>query len=157
MSELKNCPFCGGPATMMICTDNKARMYPTDRIIPDSMKREFTSFCVRCSKCSASTKAFRTKNRAFTAWNKRPEDEPADIVRCRDCVNWMPRHIKLNDGTTRFYLPGEKDVSISVGINVGSQCLVDCNSGYAEDKAVFRSANEFCSRGIRREGSEGSE
>lgn len=80
-----------------------------------------------------------------------PSVDAVEMVRCRDCVNWMPRHIKLNDGTTRFYLPGEKDVSISVGINVGSQCLVDCYSGYAEDKAVFRSANEFCSRGIRRE------
>ena len=76
--------------------------------------------------------------------------DAVEVVMCRDCAYWKPRHIKLNDGSERLYLPGEDYVSITVGINVGSQCMVDEYSGYGCDKSVFRRENDFCSRGIRK-------
>lgn len=79
-----------------------------------------------------------------------PTIDAVEVVRCRDCVYWKPRHIKLNDGSERAYFPGESYVEITVGINVGSQCMVDEYSGYGCDKSVFRRKNDFCSRGIRK-------
>ena len=73
-----------------------------------------------------------------------------EVVRCEDCIYWKPRHIKLNDGSERAYLPGEVYVDITVGINVTSQCMVDEYEGYGCDKSVFRRKNDFCSRGMRK-------
>lgn len=80
----------------------------------------------------------------------RPTVDAIQVIRCRDCIFWKPRHIKLNDGSEREYLPGEGYVGITVGINVGSQCMVDEYSGYGCDKSVFRRENDFCSRGKRK-------
>lgn len=79
-----------------------------------------------------------------------PAVDAVEVVRCKDCVYWKPRHIKLNDGSERAYFPGESYVGITVGINVGSQCMVDEYSGYGCDKSVFRRENDFCSRGKRK-------
>ena len=81
---------------------------------------------------------------------------PAEkIVRCRDCIYWKPPHVREKNGHERLYNPGTdmddilglQMVSVDVGINVGGQCYVDYNCGYAEDKVVFRDENEYCSRG----------
>ena len=81
------------------------------------------------------------------------------VVRCRECVYFRDAHVRTNDGQMKSYdeFPpeafgrlGTGDVTSDYGINVGSQCLVDCNRGYGEDKTVFRSANDFCSRGVRK-------
>lgn len=78
-----------------------------------------------------------------------PTVDAVEVVRCRDCIYWKPPHIRFDDGTERPYLPGEGYVSISVGINVCGQCLVDCGVGYPCDKTVFRSGNMFCSKGVK--------
>lgn len=52
MSELKNCPFCGGEATLVhgIC--------------------ELDNYVV-CQKCLSKTKVFNTKESAIKTWNTR--------------------------------------------------------------------------------------
>ena len=79
-----------------------------------------------------------------------PAVDAVEVVRCKDCIFWKPRHIKLNDGSEREYLPGEDLVEVSVGINVGSKCMVDEGRGYGCDKSVFRGEYDFCSRGERK-------
>lgn len=76
MADLKPCPFCGGEATMMMSTDNGARMRPVyGKAVCTYDLRTFTSYCVRCSKCLTRTKTFKHKQRAFTAWNRRASNE----------------------------------------------------------------------------------
>lgn len=78
------------------------------------------------------------------------------LVRCRDCIHWKPPHVLQNDGTEREYNP-ETDVdslglllvSVDVGINVGGKCYVDHDTGYAEDKTVFRTEDNYCGKAIR--------
>ena len=82
--------------------------------------------------------------------------ERKELVRCKDCCNWKPPHILLNDGKQRIYKQGEKDkdpfhigVDMSVGINIGGKCWVDHNCGYGRDMRVFRGANDYCSRAVK--------
>lgn len=76
------------------------------------------------------------------------------VVRCKDCVWFVPEHIKLNDGTTRPYTDEEKKlpcgVTAEVGINVGSYCL---RKGYCKENGipVWFQENDFCSYGERKE------
>ena len=81
------------------------------------------------------------------------------LVRCKNCIFWKPNHVKQNDGTERPYTDEEKRgdgflicpcVSTSVGINVGAQCFVEYNTGWNEDKTVFRCDDDYCSRAIER-------
>lgn len=82
------------------------------------------------------------------------EEPPKELVRCKDCVYWKPPHIRLNDGKQRAYKESDREsdpfgmlsVSMDVGINVGGKCWVDHNTGYSEDKRVFRSKNDFCGK-----------
>lgn len=83
------------------------------------------------------------------------------VVRCRDCMFFQERHVRTEDGQMKSYdeFPpeafsrlGTGDVTSDYGINVGSQCLVDCNRGYGEDKTVFRQPDDYCSRGVRKMG-----
>lgn len=76
-----------------------------------------------------------------------PTVDAVEVVRCKDCIYWKTRHVRLDDGTERDYLPGEDYVDISVGINVGSQCRVDCGEGFGY---TFREDGDFCSRGRRK-------
>lgn len=82
-----------------------------------------------------------------------------ELIRCNDCIFWKPEHVKQNDGTERPYTEEEKHggdflicpcVSTSVGINIGSQCFVEYNKGWNEDKTVFRSKDDYCSRAEKR-------
>ena len=74
----------------------------------------------------------------------RQKQERFQPVRCKDCCNWKPPHILLNDGRQRLYRDGEKNdplhigVSMDVGINIGGKCWVDHNCGYGRDMRVFR-------------------
>lgn len=43
-------------------------------------------------------------------------------------------------------------VSGEYGINVGGKCEIEKNCGYECDKSVFRSENDYCSRGARMDG-----
>lgn len=92
----------------------------------------------------------------FTAFMHNNSQE---LVRCKDCVYFRDKHVRTDDGQIKFYeeFPpeafdalGTGSVTMEYGINVGSQCLVDCNRGYGEDKTVFREADDFCSRGYRK-------
>lgn len=87
-----------------------------------------------------------------------PTIDAVPVVRCKDCVYYKKAHVLTNDGQEKNYeeMPEEAfddcfsiGVTVQYGINVGSQCTLDCDRGYAEDKGVFRSPNDFCSRGCR--------
>lgn len=73
------------------------------------------------------------------------------VVRCKDCIHWQDRQIKLDDGSYRDYLP--KDgllVPCSVGINIGSHCTLrkfEIEPGLR----LWMNGNDFCSRGVARE------
>ena len=81
------------------------------------------------------------------------------VVRCKECVYWMPRHVKMNDGTIRFYERNEGIVTIEKGINVGSYCkrFDDVTvHGYRDgepciDKTkAWCNQDDFCSYGERK-------
>ena len=81
------------------------------------------------------------------------------VVWCKNCIYWKPPHILLNDGTERDYTESEKKslfslVPMTVGINVGAQCTKNANSGYDCDKTIFMSANDYCSKGVKKEEAE---
>nr|DAI27176.1 MAG TPA: hypothetical protein [Caudoviricetes sp.] len=82
----------------------------------------------------------------------------ADVVpchRCIDCIYFLPEHVETPNGEMKSYdempadafdLIGTGLVTSEYGINVGSQCTVDDNCGYTDDKRVFRRSDDFCSR-----------
>ena len=83
----------------------------------------------------------------------------APVVRCKECVYWTPRHVKMNDGTIRFYERNEGIVTIEKGINVGSYCkrFDDVTvHGYRDgepciDKTkAWCNQDDFCSYGERK-------
>lgn len=89
-----------------------------------------------------------------------PAVDAVEVVRCKECKYWIDRHVITNDGQIKTYSEMPKEafslldgcfVTQSYGINVGSQCTVDCNRGYSCDKKVFRGDNDFCSRGVRKD------
>lgn len=89
-----------------------------------------------------------------------PTVDAVEVVRCKECVYWMPRHVKMNDGTIRFYERNEGIVTIEKGINVGSYCkrFDDVTvHGYRDgepciDKTkAWCNQDDFCSYGERRE------
>lgn len=111
-----------------------------------------------------SIKASPEKQEAYrdVLWeiSQAPTISAVEVVRCRECAYFRDKHVLTPDGQRKSYsefppeaFRGLDDTSVtcSYGINVGSQCLVDCDSGYGEDKTVFRQPNDYCSRGVRRE------
>lgn len=81
------------------------------------------------------------------------------VVRCKECVYWTPRHVKMNDGTIRFYETNEGIVTIEKGINVGSYCkrFDDVTvHGYRDGEPcigktkAWCNQDDFCSYGERR-------
>lgn len=87
------------------------------------------------------------------------EKNTVPVVRCEDCVHWMPKHVKMNDGTIRFYETNEGIVTIEKGINVGSYCkrFDDVTvHGYRDgepciDKTkAWCNQDDFCSYGERK-------
>lgn len=80
------------------------------------------------------------------------------VVRCKDCKYWKDARIKTNDGRERQYRPDEIDpnfgiqlVDISVGINLGSECVYEQWRWWMSDQTVFRNGDDFCSRGAERD------
>ena len=71
------------------------------------------------------------------------DDDP--VVRCENCIYWMPPHIKMNDGTIRTR-ESDECVPLSVGINIGSYCR-----RIEADTPAWRKAEDFCSYGERKE------
>ena len=66
MSDLKNCPFCGGQAEMVVYS------YYND------------DFVVRCTKCGATVPIWReTAEEAARQWNKR--FDVTDEIKLRSC------------------------------------------------------------------------
>ena len=95
-------------------------------------------------------------------WERLKQYEDSDafsVVRCNDCVYWMPKHVKMNDGTIRFYEPNEGIVTIEKGINVGSYCkrFDDVTvHGYRDGETyiyktkAWCNKDDFCSYGERK-------
>lgn len=81
------------------------------------------------------------------------ERDMVEVVRCKDCKYFIPKHIKLDDGTTRAYTEEEKrlplGVSGDVGINCGSRCMRHL---YWEENSIpfWFQENDFCSYGERK-------
>lgn len=89
------------------------------------------------------------------------EFEAADVapmVRCKNCIYWKDRHIKLDDGTERPYTEEELQefcgmVPLSIGINVSSYCT----RVKLEDTNFWCGPDDFCSKGARMDGTEDNE
>lgn len=81
-----------------------------------------------------------------------PTVEATPVVHCGECIWWQDRQVQLADGGCRDYMPDEPwSVTSDIGINVGAHCT---KHGF-EDKSgswFWANANDFCSRGERREG-----
>lgn len=72
------------------------------------------------------------------------------VVRCKDCIYWQDRKVRMENGEYRDYLPDEDMfVSIDKGINVGSHCTLH---GYENMPGpwFWAKANDFCSNGKRK-------
>lgn len=76
-----------------------------------------------------------------------------EVVRCSDCKWFVPKYIKLNDGTIRAYTEEEKKlplgVTADIGINCGSRCL-RCLRWEENSIPVYVQENDYCSYGERR-------
>lgn len=81
-----------------------------------------------------------------------PAVDAVPVVRCKDCVFWMDRHVLLPDGTRRPYAPGEESVTADVGINCGARCMRAAE--YLNGNGPFCEAGDFCSRGERKDDKE---
>ena len=101
-------------------------------------------------------------NAVLESIDEQPTIDAVEVVRCKDCIYFRKEHVLAPDGQRKSYseMPPEafggflgvvNSVTSSYGINIGSQCLVDCNRGYGEDKTVFRQSEDYCSRGVRRD------
>lgn len=86
-----------------------------------------------------------------------PSAQP-EIIRCKDCIYYDPAHIE-NNGVRYEYKDMPKDafdslgtglVNLEYGINFGGRCCRDYNVGYADDKRVFVSEQNYCGRAERR-------
>lgn len=87
-----------------------------------------------------------------------PAAEVAPVVRCKNCIYWKDRHIKLDDGTERPYTEEELQefcgmVPLSIGINVSSYCT----RVKLEDTNFWCGPDDFCSKGARMNGTEDNE
>ena len=86
-----------------------------------------------------------------------PTADVVEVVRCKECCYYHKAHILCNDKTEKDISEFPKEaiditggfVTSKYGINVGGQCELEKNCGYAEDKSVYREPNDFCSRGER--------
>ncbi len=86
--------------------------------------------------------------------------EVDEVVRCKDCIYFQDRYVKLPDGSKRPYEKGEDYVPISVGINVGSYCKrIDYAivHGYrdgepsVDETRLWTNPDDFCSYGERKD------
>ena len=87
-----------------------------------------------------------------------PAADVAPVVRCKNCIYWKDRHIKLDDGTERPYTEEELQefcgmVPLSIGINVSSYCT----RVELEDTNFWCGPDDFCSKGARMDGTEDNE
>lgn len=114
----------------------------SDLISRSALCEEYEDYLMVCD-----SGGLNTAHEMLEAAREFPAVDAVEVVRCRDCIYWKPRHVRLDDGTERDYLPGEDYVDVSVGINVGSQCRVDCGKGFGY---TFRADGDFCSRGRRK-------
>lgn len=85
-----------------------------------------------------------------------PAVDVVEVVRCKDCQYWRDAYVKENDGTERQYRDDDVDplgmmgVTIDIGSNIWSMCLLENNCGWELNKSIFRNENDFCSRGEKR-------
>jgi hypothetical protein len=85
-----------------------------------------------------------------------PAADVVEVVRCRDCKYWRDAYVVEKDGTERQYRDDDVDplgmrgVTVDIGINIGSMCLLENNCGWELNKSIFRNENDFCSRGEKR-------
>lgn len=89
-----------------------------------------------------------------------PIVDAVPVVRCKDCIYFDPPHID-DHGVRKEYADIPKEafsgfglVTMDYGINVGGRCCVDCYKGYADDKRVFVSEDNYCGRGAKMDGKE---
>lgn len=126
---------------------------PTDA---NALRKMFAKHC--CKECCICPEVDQESGECWLILSP-PAIDAVPVVRCKDCVYFRKAHVLTADGQRKSYeefppeafdVLGTGSVTQEYGINVGSQCLVDCNRGYGEDKTVFREANDFCSRGFRK-------
>lgn len=83
-----------------------------------------------------------------------PAADVAPVVRCKDCKWFVPKHILMDDGSTREYTEEEKKLPLgvpgNVGINCGSRCMRHI-SWLENSVPVWVQENDYCSYGERKE------
>ena len=123
----------------------------------DALKKAIPETTVDASTKDRYCVTFKREDGQFKRMAVKMGYEP--VVRCKECVYWMPRHVKMNDGTIRFYERNEGIVTIEKGINVGSYCkrFDDVTvHGYRDgepciDKTkAWCNQDDFCSYGERK-------
>lgn len=91
---------------------------------------------------------------------KFPTADVVEVVRCKDCIYFQDRYIKLTDGSKRPYKKGESIVPLSVGINVGSCCTrIDYaivhghrdGEPSVDETRLWTKPDDFCSYGERKD------
>lgn len=86
---------------------------------------------------------------------KQTAADVVEVVRCKDCKWFMPKHVLTDSGERRPYTEEEKKLPLGVtgdkGINCGSRC---CRYMAWENNRVpvYVQENDFCSYGERMDG-----
>ncbi len=90
---------------------------------------------------------------AYSFIKNAPSADVVEVVRCSECKWFIPKYIKLNNGTIRAYTEEEKKLPLGVtgdiGINCGSRCL-RCLRWEEISIPVYVQENDYCSYGERR-------
>lgn len=82
-----------------------------------------------------------------------PVADVVEVVRCKDCIWFVPEFVLTNDGERRPYTEEEKNLPFGVLANVGINCGSRCErcSEWEENRVpVFVQENDFCSYGERK-------
>ena len=84
-------------------------------------------------------------------------EDVVEVVRCKNCIWFVPKFVLTNDGERRPCTEEEKNLPFgvlgNVGINCGSRC--ERYSEWEENRVpVFVQENDFCSYGERKAGNE---
>ena len=109
------------------------------------------SMCITSTECKAHNRAIDTALACMRECAERRERaaDVAPVVRCKDCIWFMPRHILHSDETITYVAENADFVTMDVGINYQATCR---RHSYIDNLYVSDSGNDYCSYGARMDG-----